>query len=513
MTAPGHELETIAADGRINVVSPLDGRVLERIPMTPPEDVPALFERARQAQRQWQKRSVAARARALKPLARGIADAADELVELLREEIGRHPAESWFAEIVPNIDLIHWWVRQGRKHLEPQRVKLNPINFPGKKAWIELVPRGVLGLITPWNYPVSIPLRALIPALLAGNAVVWKPSEYAALVSKRLDALFSEFLDPDLVVLAQGAGPTGAAVVEHCDGIGFTGSYAVGQQIAVRAAERLIPSSLELGGKDFAVVCPDANLPRAAAGIAWAGLTNAGQNCASIEVVCVHESVAAEFTSLLRDEVQKMAPFVGPMINARQKQKVAAQLDDAIRSGGLVLIGGEGDADGLRIDPAVIEHPDWNSALMCEETFGPVLPVVTWRDLAEVSEQLARSAYGLTLSVWSADVDSAVAWARQQPAGVLTVNNHSFTAGIAEMPWTGVRQSGLGVTNSVYALEWMTRPRGVLIDRNKQREPWWHPYNDAAVTMARGISDLNTGRRPFWRALPDLLKGFLTRWK
>src|SRR5690606_2312264 len=168
--------------------------------------------------------------------------------------------------------------------LRPVKVGLDPLSYPGKKARVEHVPRGVLGLITPWNYPVSIPLRSLVPGHLAGNAILWKPSEYAAMVASEVAELFEGLIPNDLLTVVQGDGRVGAALIEHVDGIGFTGSLATGKRIALRAAERLIPASLELGGKDFAVVLPDANLERAAAGIAWAGLSNAGQNCAAVEI-------------------------------------------------------------------------------------------------------------------------------------------------------------------------------------------------------------------------------------
>lgn len=505
-------LEKFAADGRINVVSPLDGRVIDRIAAVKVLDLPELAAKARAAQAEWAARPLDERAKVVAKLGRALADAADELVEILREEIGRHPAESWFAEIVPNIDLVKWWCKSGQKHMQPQRIPLNPINFPGKKARVDMLPRGLLGLITPWNYPVSIPLRALVPAVLSGNAVLWKPSEFAAKVSQRLGEALATVLPPDLVIVAQGDGRIGAAIVDMVDGIGFTGSLATGRTIAKRAAERLIPASLELGGKDFAVVMPDANLERAAAGIAWGALTNAGQNCAAVEVIAVHEDVAVRFTELLRDEVRKMAPFVGPVVNQAQKAKIAKQLDEAVSAGGLVLEGGMATPEGLRIEPTLIERTPWTCSLIRDETFGPIAPVMTFRKRTEIAEHLAACDYGLTLSVWSKNVDKAEAWLKGKPVGVVTINNHGFTAGIAAMPWTGVKGSGLGVTNGPHALEWMLRPQGVLIDRAKAREPWWHPFNDAAVSLGRAIADLNTGRRGL-SALIDLIKGFLGRWR
>lgn len=514
MTAQAQEpVVKVAADGRINVVSPLDGRILQRIPSTPPESLPELVARARAAQAAWQAVPLDERAKRLKPLAKRLAGAGDAIVETLRTEIGRHPAESWFAEVVPNLDLIRWWTGKGRAHLRAVKVGLDPLSYPGKKARVDHVPRGVLGLITPWNYPVSIPLRSLVPGLLSGNAILWKPSEYAAMVASQLGELFDGLIPADLLTVVQGDGRVGAALIEQVDAVGFTGSLATGKRIAVRAAERLIPSSLELGGKDFAVVLPDADLKRAAAGIAWGGLSNAGQNCAAVEIVAVHEDVASRFSELLREEVRKMAPFVGPLVNEPQKRKVADQLGAAVAAGALAVEGGLAAAEGLRIEPTVLERVPADAAILCEETFGPVIPVTTFRSLDEIAERLERSDYGLTLSLWTKDVKAAEAWGRGRPVGVVTVNNHGFTAAIAAMPWTGVKGSGLGVTNGPHALEWMVRPQGVLIDRAKARELWWHPFNDAAVRLARGLAHLTTGAGPRFAALKAVLGGMLGRWK
>lgn len=504
----------IAADGRINVSSPLDGRIVERIPTTPVEALPAALAEARRAQVRWAAEPLAERARRLRTLRGRLAASGESLVETLRIEVGRHPAESWFSEIVPNIDLVSWWTgRAGQRHLRPHRLRLNPVSYPFKRARVDLLPRGVLGLITPWNYPVSIPLRGLLPALLAGNAVLWKPSEYSAMVSRDLAKLFEGLLPEGLLQVVQGDGRVGAALLDIVDGVGFTGSLATGRRIAVHCAERLIPASLELGGKDLAVVLPDADLKRAAAGIAWAALSNAGQNCAAIELALVHEEIAPRFVDQLREEVRAMAPFVGPLVNAAQRDKVQAQLSQAVEGGALVLEGGLAQADGLRIEPTLLERVPEDAALLHEETFGPLLPVVTFRSLDEVAERLDRSDYGLTLSLWSRDVRAAEAWGRGRPVGVVTVNNHSFTAAIPAMPWTGVKGSGLGVTNGPHALDWMVRPQGVLVDRNRGREPWWHPFNAAALKLAGGLTRLATGTGSRLAALRDVLGGFAGRWK
>jgi len=510
--AASETLPKISPDGEINVLSPLDGRLVARVPATPAADVAARAERAAAAQAAWRETPFDERVRRLEDFAYLFAAAGDEFAETLRAELGRHPAESWFAEIVPNIDLVKWWTRRGRAALAPQRISLNPLTYPRKRAWIHPIPRGVLGLITPWNYPVAIPLRSLVPALLAGNAVLWKPSEYAALTADKLRALFAEVLPEGVLEVVQGGADVGQAVVEVVDGVGFTGSVATGRAIGVRAAERLIPSSLELGGKDIAAVLPDADLDRAAAGIAWAALSNAGQNCAAVEICAVHADIYAVFADKLREEIRRMAPYVGPLIHEPQRAKVAAHLEAAVEDGALVLEGGLG-RDGLRIEPTLLERVPWSSPLLREETFGPVLPLVKFDAPEALRTQLAQADYGLTLSLWTRDIAAAKRWALGLPVGVVVFNNHAFTAAIPALPWTGVKDTGTGVTNSRDSLGWMVRPQAILEDRARARELWWHPFNAAAVALARALAELNAGVGGKLQRVRTVLKSMLQRWR
>jgi acyl-CoA reductase-like NAD-dependent aldehyde dehydrogenase len=502
----------VTPGGEICVISPLSGEEITRIRATPPEELGTLSEKARRSQERWAKRPIQKRAEILRRLIREFGDQAEEIVRRLHLEIGRDPAESWFSEILPNLDLIEYWCKKGLRYLLPERVPLNPINFPGKKAWIYRIPRGVVGLITPWNYPVSIPLRTLIPALLAGNAVLWKPSEYSAWVSQLLYEIFARYLPEDLIILVQGGPRVGARLVEEVDAIGFTGSLMVGREISQRAGARMIPASLELGGKDLAVVFQDADLKRTSAGIAWGALTNAGQNCSAIEILCLEEPIKHPFLTHLREEVQRMARFVGPLIHEGQLEKVLGQIEEAMGMGALALEGGAPEPNSLRLPPTLLDRIPLQSALIREETFGPVLPIVTFRDLREVEALLESSKYGLTLSLWTRNIERALRFSLSKPVGVITINNHAFTAAIPSLPWSGVKGSGLGVTNSPYALEWLTHPQAVLVDRSQMRELWWHPYTPSALDLARGMTALRSGRfslTSLWRTI----KGFLRRWK
>lgn len=249
-------------------VDPRNGSPLDPVPASAPEEVAERVEEARRAQALWQKLSLESRSLMLKRVRQRFLENAEKLVELLCRENGKPESEAYSSEIVPNIGLFDYWIKEGPKLLAPRQVKLSPLEFPQKRGEISLEPRGVVGLITPWNYPISIPLRTLLPALLAGNAVVFKPSEYAPRIGREIAALFAGVLPEGTVLLLQGGGEVGAALVDCVDHVVFTGSVATGKKIAERAARRLIPVSLELGGKDAAIVLEDADLERTAQGLA-----------------------------------------------------------------------------------------------------------------------------------------------------------------------------------------------------------------------------------------------------
>ena len=249
----------------ITVRSPRDGSVLAEVPKTPVSEVAALADRAREAQSGWAALTVAERVQRMKNIRNRWADRGLELAQLLMKEGGKSEAEALTSEVLPSLNLFDYWCKAAPGFLAREKVALDPLNFPKKKGFVDYEPLGLIALVTPWNYPSSIPLRALVPALLAGNAVLWKPSEFAPLTGKMVHEIFAPDLPEGLVALVQGDAAQGEAVIDaRIDGVSFTGSAATGRSIAKRTAERLIPVSLELGGKNAAVVLDDAPFEKAA---------------------------------------------------------------------------------------------------------------------------------------------------------------------------------------------------------------------------------------------------------
>lgn len=480
--------------------SPLDGSTFDdTIHATAPDEVAALAFAAHEAQRGWAEQPLVDRARALAELKPRLLERADEIAELLLRECGKPVEESLLAEVLPNADLVDYWVASIEELLERRDLDLDPLAFPGKAGCIISDPRGVVALITPWNYPVAIPLRTLVPALLAGNAVLFKPSEVTPRAGALVASLFDGLLPDGVLTTIQGGGDVGAAVVEaDVDAVVFTGSVETGRTIATACAKRLIPASLELGGKDAAIVLEDADVERTAQGLVWGAFTNSGQNCASIERAYVHESIADELAQRIVEitKTLKRGRDVGTLTTDRQWDLVQRHVQQAVDRGADPLAGGPAKRrkKGLHFPPTVLRVDDEDVAVMTEETFGPVLPIVVFKQVDEAIDKTNASAYALTTSIWTRRIQHAHGLARRLRSGVVTINNHAFSAAIPSAPWTGTGHSGYGVTNSPHALSAFTRPRFVLEDRNSAaRELWWYPYTPALRDVARAMADVRGG--------------------
>ncbi|MBI3071156.1 MAG: aldehyde dehydrogenase family protein [Deltaproteobacteria bacterium] len=479
------------------------------------QEVAARVREAREAEREWARRAASERAGVMRGVRAAFLDAAEAIVDATARETGKPRAEAWLGDFIPNVDLFGYWIKEAPRLQRPERVWLNPINFPRKRATIELVPRGVVALITPWNYPVSIPLRTIVPALLAGNAVVWKPSEVAPEVAGLVADTFEKGgLPRGLLTTVMGEGDVGDAVVRaEVDHVVFTGGLATGRLVVRAAAERMTSCSLELGGKDAAIVLDDANLDRAIPGVAWGAFTNAGQNCAGIERVFVTREVSKKFIDGLvaYTATLKSGSDVGALTTDRQFEIVKAHVADAVERGGKVRVGGKPGRGKREFEPTVLTDVARDAKVFTDETFGPVVPVEVVETADEAVRRANEAGYGLTASLWTADEAGAVKRARVLECGVVSVNNHAFTGAVPSLPWTGVKGSGHGITNSKYAFFELTRPKTLLVDRlGAAREPWWFPYGSRAEALGKAMVEV---MRHGPSRVPGLLGAFASRWK
>lgn len=497
--------------------SPWDGSALAPVEATPPDAVDELVASAREAQAAWAELPARERAAALLDVKKRLLSRAEAIADVVQKECGKPLEEALLADVLPNADLVEYWTASIEELLEGQDVELDPLSYPGKSGRIHRAPRGVVALVTPWNYPVAIPLRTLLPALLAGNAVVFKPSEVTPRSGALVASLFEGLLPKGVLTLVQGGGAVGEALVRaDVDLVVFTGSVPTGKRIAALCAERLVPCSLELGGKDAAIVLEDADIERTARGLVWGAFTNAGQNCASIERVYAVRSVASALTARIVELTKELRPGVdtAKLTTQRQCDVVRRHLAEAEASGAEVLVGGAPEAGSLAFPPTVVKVTDESTPLLQDETFGPILPIVIVEDADDAVRRTNASRYALSTSVWTKAVRRGHKLAGALRSGVVTINNHGFTPALPAAPWTGTRDSGHGITNSPHALGELTRVRFVLEDRNRGKtELWWYPYTPALRRVVLAMAKLRGGAGFFGKlgALVELLSAFPKR--
>jgi acyl-CoA reductase-like NAD-dependent aldehyde dehydrogenase len=503
-------------------MSPLDGSLLVHVEPTPLAQIPEIVARARSAQKAWGDLPVRDRIDAVAKLKKRLLARAREIAETVHKECGKPIEEAVLAEVIPNADLVDYWTLTIEELLDGVTVELDALAYPGKVGRIHKDPRGVLALITPWNYPVAIPLRTLVPALLAGNAVVFKPSEVSPRSGALIASLFKDILPDGVLELVQGGGDAAEAILDAgVDAVIFTGSVATGKRVAVACAERLIPCAMELGGKDAAIVLADCRLERTARGLVWGAFTNAGQNCASIERVYVERPIAEKLIARVVELTRELRPGIDTGVLTTQKQAAIVQrhVAEAVALGAEVLVGGAApslpateahpDQPGaaplapvpaLAFPPTVIKITNEDCALMKEETFGPILPIVLVDSADEAIAKTNASRFGLTTSVWTKKIRKGRDIARKLKSGVVTINNHAFTGALPAAPWTGTGDSGYGITNSSHALAYLIRPRFVLEDTSRAKsEMWWYPYTPALRTIAFAMARLRGGSGLFGR--------------
>ena len=466
----------------IETFDPRSGTLLAIVPDQSAADVRAAVARARSASGPWASLTYKERARYLLTVRDRLLGRAEELVGTICAETGKQPAEAVTTELLAVCETIDWYARNGERVLRPQHVA--PGTMAHKSAWKRYEPLGVVGVISPWNYPFTLSMTPTVTALFAGNAVVLKPSEVTPTVGLAIGALFADDTWGDLVQVVTGGGATGEALVRSgVDKITFTGSVRTGKRVMAAAADTLTPVLLELGGKDPMIVCEDADLVRAAKGAVWGSMQNAGQTCMSVERVYVADAVHDEFVEHVLREVAGIRQGdsgegdIGAMTFEPQVELVERHLADAVDKGATVLVGGRrSDRDGLWFPPTVVVDVDHSMDLMTEETFGPVLPIMAVADAEEALRLANDSPYGLNSSVWSEDGDRAVQLANRLQAGNVCINDCLVSYAINGLPFGGVKSSGIGRVHGSEGLREMSQVKSVMAPRVKvPRELWWFP--------------------------------------
>ncbi len=475
----------------IESIDPATGVVIARLEATPPSEVPSILAQARRAQAAWAAESLQERCALVHRLRETIYARRQEIAERVMRESGKPRVEALFADVLVSLDTAAYYANQAPTLLLPEHVPHHNPAVKAKSGSLHYEPYGVIGVIAPWNYPVAIPLGQMIPAVVAGNAVVIKPSELTPWCGALVEELFSQAGFPaGLVQVIQGSGELGEALIlAGPDKVIFTGSVATGRRVAEACARRLIPSVLELGGKDAMIVLADADLEVASSAAVWGSFTNCGQACLSVERIYVERAVAERFSELCAAKTQllKLGPGsdphieVGPMIRPRQVDRVEEQLREAVARGARILTGGRRrpDLGPCFFEPTVIAGVDHSMRLMQEETFGPVLALRSVASEQEAVTMANDSPFGLAASIWTRDSRRGRRLAAQLRAGSVMVNDVASYFGISEAPHGGRGVSGWGHTHSRLGLLELVQVKYVDVDHlPRWPKSWWFGYNE-----------------------------------
>lgn len=478
----------LPTNGLLRSYNPATEQELGSVALANTEAVKQAVARARAAQVPWGALSVAERAQRLKPFRNLVKEHAPEICRWISEETGKPLMEALLQEVTVVVDTTTYFIKRAPRLLQPTKIPLHLLK--NRKSYLHYQPRGVVGIISPWNFPFSIPWVDAVMALLAGNAVVIKPSEITPLIMQKTKELFDQSgAPPGLLQVVHGFGETGAALLQsEIDYCIFTGSTAVGRKVAATCGEKLIPCVLELGGKAPVLVCEDVDIARTARALVWGAFANNGQVCVSIERVYVPQriyeplchAVVQETLALRQGNPQTTGIDIGAMTWEKQRVHVHQLVQRAIAEGALCLTGGTLlPGPGLYYPPTVLGACTPTMEVIQQEIFGPVLPLVPVADEAEGLQWSNASPFGLMGYVFARDKKRANTYAEQMRAGTVMCNDSLLSFATPETPWGGLGASGMGRTHGAQGLKDLCQLRQVNRDRIRlSQEPWWFPYRD-----------------------------------
>ena len=510
---------------KVSSVNPTTGEVLCEWECAEEREVLAAVARARAAQPAWAKIGIGKRVGILREFQQGLLEKKSEIGAVITREAGKPLAEALTTEVLVVLDAARFLVDNAYRLLREERLPHGNLVTKLKRGVLVREPYGVIGIISPWNYPFSIPATETLAALVAGNAVVLKPSEFTSLAALELKSLLHAAGVPqEIFQVVVGDGATGAALIHsQIDKLIFTGSVVTGRRIAAIAAERLLPVVLELGGKDPMLVLEDADVDVASSAAVWGAFVNAGQTCLSVERCYVHHSLYEAFLKACSEKTKKLRvgpgtdpeTDVGPMIHERQLQIVEEHVRDAVGRGARVLVGGARlrEVGTNFYAPTVLADVTHDMRIMREETFGPVLPVMAFENDDEAVRLANDSDYGLAASVWTRNATRGERLARRIQAGTVMVNDVVSCFGISEAPHGGVKSSGMGRAHGRFGLEEMVRVKYLDVDGMPgMKKVWWYGYGTNFSRQMENFLDFQSARG-FGTRLGGLLRSLPVMWR
>ncbi|MBN2029880.1 aldehyde dehydrogenase [bacterium] len=509
----------------IQSVNPATLEVIGEVKSTHKSDIEKIVKTARKAFPVWSKRKRSERSKILRNAQQLLLKEQEAFARLITLEMGRPLVESYVIELEASIDLIGYYADRVHRFLKDRPVPLHNLFFKRRKSKIHFQPLGVLGIITPWNWPLLIPLGSIVPALLSGNTVVFKPSELTPLVGQKMGELFwNAGVPEESFQVIQGKGDVGQGLVQsEVEKVFFTGSTQVGQKVMQQAAHSLKKVVLEMGGNDPAIVCEDADIDTCTSGILWGGFNNCGQNCNAIERVYVHQNIFNEFIEHLVPKIEKlrigngldMNTDVGPLASKMQLHKMKSLMARANRKRANSCFGGHPiqNQKGYFFEPTVILWKNNTHNLFDEEIFGPIIVVTPVENDQQAIQLANQSQYGLAASVWTSNLRHGEWIAKQLETGSVMVNDSVVSFGMTEANWTGIKNSGIGWMHGEKGLDEMVNIQYINEDQQLHSHKfWWFPYEEHMIHGLKAGIRLLFDRR-IWikiRALPKAVSYF---WK
>jgi acyl-CoA reductase-like NAD-dependent aldehyde dehydrogenase len=499
-------MATIEQTDTIPVENPATGQVIRSLPVTSPDEVRVLVDRARTAQPAWEALGFEGRARVLRRMQKWVVDNAERVIQTIVDESGKTYEDAAVVELSYGAGALGFWAKHAPDYLSDEKVHTSNPFVMGRRLVVRYRPVGVVGVIGPWNYPLTNNFGDAIPALAAGNAVVLKPSEVTPLTSLLLaDAIRECGLPENAIQVAVGGADTGTALIDAVDFVMFTGSTATGRKVMSRAAETLTPVALELGGKDPMIVLADADIERAANAATYYAMQNGGQTCVSIERVYVEAPIYDRFVDLVTERVKALrqgppdgpaSVEVGAVTFAPQLDIVSRHVEQAREAGARITTGGHvREGAGRFYEPTVLADVDHSMTAMTEETFGPTIPIMKVADAEEAIRLANDSPYGLGASVWTKDGARGEQIARRLESGYACVNDANVNYFAYELPMGGWKESGLGVRHGAAGIRKYTRQQAILVTRiAMKRDVHFFPYKPTTTKLLGRLTKLLYGR-------------------
>lgn len=486
-------------------MNPATGDTIGESPLNTTDDLSRAIHQARIAQKAWASTPIKIRVKALFKVREYIASHADELADIIHQDNGKTRLDAMVTDVLPAAMAINYYAKNAKSFLKDRWIKPGNILLFNKISKVARVPFGVIGIISPWNYPFSIPISELTMGILAGNAVVLKTATETQMIGRAIERCITAADLPEHIFsfINLPGKIAGDAMLENgVDKLFFTGSTAAGKYLMEKAARTLTPVSLELGGNDAMLVCPDADLTRTVNGAIWAGMQNSGQSCGGVERIYAHKDIYSDFVALLSDKVRVLrvgydTDFnfdIGSMTTKRQTQIVYEHIQDALSKGAEIAAQSElPETSGGNFLPAtLLINVNHSMKIMREETFGPVFGVMPVDTMEHAVDLANDSKFGLTGSVWSKDRRKAEDYGRRIQAGVITINDHLMSHGMAETPWGGFKQSGIGRTHGAIGFDEMTEPQCIVHDilPRVKKNMWWYPHHKSVYNGMKGAVEL-----------------------